>query len=194
MSTNRPSIANDMQPARYFVFMGVCGVGKSTIARAVSDMINGSFIEADTLHSPQNVKAMSAGKPLDDADRWPWLEAVCDAAISREPPVVIACSALKASYRNFIRDRLPNTVFLHLSGPRDLIRRRMEDRGSHFMSPDLLDSQLEILEPLDQSPFNHVLSIEDPRNEVVNQAASICKSHLTSGSQNGHEAIQPNQS
>lgn len=174
---------------RFFVFMGVCGVGKSTVAKAVADALDGTFVEADSLHSEENVKAMSEGRPLTDEERWPWLEAVCATALAETPPVTIACSALKARYREFIRSRLPGAVFVHLTGSPEVIRERMTAR-THFMSPAMLDSQLSILEPLDEGAGRHTLSIEETRNEVTEKAISICRSHLAAELQGGSEAAE----
>ncbi len=167
-------------PRRFFVVMGVCGVGKSTIAAAIAETIGGNMVESDALHSSENVEAMSNGRPLTDEQRWPWLHAVCDAALAHDAgePVVIACSALARRYRDLIRQRLPGVVFVHLQGDEDLIRTRLRERGPHFMAPGMLDSQLSVLEPTDDEFDCHELDIAGPLDAVAAQAVSICGSHL----------------
>lgn len=187
-----PRRIGDTAPARYFVFMGVCGVGKSTVGRAVADLLSGSFVEADTLHPAENVRAMAAGRPLSDEERWPWLEAVCDAARFKRPPVMIACSALKADYRGLIRSRLPDVVFLHLEGPRALVRERMLRRTAHFMPAALLDSQLAILEPPRGEARTHTLDIRGEQDEVVANAAAICRRYCAAQPQDAEGGVDEN--
>lgn len=166
------------EAARYFVFMGVSGVGKSTVATAMAARFGGSMIEADDLHSPDNIKAMSQGRPLTDAERWPWLRAVCRSAQDSAPPVMIACSALRLIYRDFIRSMLEDVVFLHLSGSQDLIHRRMAGRTSHFMPPAMLQSQISILEVPAGEPRCHSIDISGPQDDVIARAETICRQYL----------------
>ncbi len=127
------------------VVMGVAGSGKSTIAAALAAHWEIPYIEADSLHSQANVAKMAAGIPLTDADRWPWLAAVRQ-AMRAEPQAVIACSALKRSYRNSLRTA-GNVRFLDLVVDRDEVVRRVEERPAHFMHAAMIDSQFEALEP-----------------------------------------------
>jgi carbohydrate kinase (thermoresistant glucokinase family) len=130
------------------VVMGVSGSGKSTVGRAVADALGAPFVDGDDLHPAANVAKMAAGIPLTDADRVPWLRAVGRTlADGDDAGVVVACSALKRSYRDLIRDEAPGTVFAELDGPRELLQKRMI-RPGHFMPVSLLDSQLATLEPL----------------------------------------------
>ena len=183
------NLAGDV-PSRFFVFMGVCGAGKSTIAEAVASAISGDFLDADDLHPAANVAAMSEGRPLGDADRWPWLEAVCAAALTVDParPVAIACSALMRRYRDFMRARLSAAVFIHLHGSPVLIRERMTHRRSHFMSPAMLESQLAALEPPDDEPGCHNLNVDGPQDAVIAQAISICRRHIAATQQGAPKA------
>ncbi len=138
---------------RYIVVMGVSGCGKSSVAQAIAAALNGSFVEADLLHPAENVARMASGIPLEDAHRWGWLQAVADKAredmanAEGEKPVVIACSVLKRSYRDFLRDLLGELAIVYLEGSPELIRERMAAREGHFMPVGLLDSQFAILEP-----------------------------------------------
>ncbi len=134
------------------IVMGVSGVGKTTVARALADRIGGRYMEADAFHPPENIAAMAAGKPLTDGMRQPWLEALSDAmqqALTSQPdtPVVVACSALKRSYRDVLRANNPDAVVVYLAADPDVIRARITARTDHFMPPSLLDSQLSTLEP-----------------------------------------------
>ena len=129
------------------VIMGVSGSGKSTVGALLAERLGVPFADADELHPPENVAKMSAGQPLDDRDRWPWLAAVGDVlAVASGTGLVIACSALKRSYRDAIRDRAPETVFAYLHGDRELLGERLGMRVGHFMPGSLLDSQLATLE------------------------------------------------
>lgn len=131
------------------VVMGVSGSGKSTIGALVAAALAVPFVDGDSLHPLTNVEKMAAGRPLDDDDRWPWLRTVGRAlGDSRDDGLVVACSALKRSYRDAIRTEAPDVLFLHLDGDREVLARRLEGRSGHFMPPSLLDSQFAILEPL----------------------------------------------
>lgn len=181
-------------PANIFVFMGVCGVGKSTLAHAAAAATDGVFLEADALHPQANVKAMSDGRPLTDQERWPWLEAVCGAALASagDRPVMIACSALKRRYRDFMRARLPDPTFIHLRGSPQTIRARMADRQSHFMPPSLLESQIATLEATDGEPDCHTLKVDGALDAIAAQAIGICRRHIAATSQEAPSA--PNES
>ena len=158
----------------FVLVMGVCGVGKSTVGRAIAERSAGHFIEADDHHPEENIRLMSSGQPLSDADRWPWLDAIAHAASNTQDgaPVVIACSALKRSYRDFLREKLGHITVLHLSGPRDLIRQRMTSR-SHFMPPELLDSQLAALEELAPDEMGITMTIDQDPAKLVEWACNL---------------------
>ena len=137
-------------PVWHLVFMGVSGAGKSTAARAVQQRLGWDLAEGDDFHPAPNVAKMSAGRPLGDEDRWPWLESL--AAWTREhdgagTPTLMACSALKRSYRDVLRRGGEHTFFVHLHGDKGMMLERMGGR-EHFMPPSLLESQLDTLEPL----------------------------------------------
>ncbi len=133
----------------HVLVMGVCGTGKSSVAARLAAATGGALVEADDFHSEANVALMASGKPLTDADRWPWLDAIAEGALRAggEGPVAIACSALKRRYRDRLRARLGDLALVHLTGEPALIRERLEARRDHFMPPALLDSQLAELEP-----------------------------------------------
>jgi gluconokinase len=133
------------------VVMGVSGSGKSFIGTRLADALALPFIEGDQLHPEANVAKMSAGIPLTDEDRWPWLDRVGEAlkaATRNGGGAVAACSALKRTYRDRLREFAgPRLRFVFLSGSRDLLLQRMTARKHHFMPATLLDSQLQTLEP-----------------------------------------------
>jgi gluconokinase len=133
------------------VLMGVSGSGKSTVGRVLADQLGWTFVEADDYHPAANVEKMRGGTPLDDADRRPWLaalrERIADACRNGED-VVLACSALKHRYQDYLeQDDPPCVRYVYLAGSPELIRERLDARTGHFMDPGLLGSQFEILEP-----------------------------------------------
>ena len=128
------------------VVMGVSGSGKSHVGAALAHACGVDFVEGDGLHPAANIAKMSAGMPLDDTDRQPWLEAVAAAiAMRRGKGVVLACSALRRAYRDVLRGADPALRLLYLRVPHDELARRLRER-QHFMPASLLDSQLATLE------------------------------------------------
>jgi len=150
------------------VVMGVTGCGKTTIGIALAEALGIEFIDSDVLHSEANKKKMSSGIPLTDSDREPWLQEVSKALQSHES-IVVACSALKKSYRSTILAGAPTTKFVHLSGSQELIFARLSERSHHFMPIGLLDSQFQTLEHLDDTETGKVFEISKPVDQVVNE-------------------------
>jgi gluconokinase len=136
------------------VLMGVSGVGKTAVGTRLAEALGGSFAEGDDYHPPANVAKMESGVPLDDADRQPWLE-----TMSREigrwldagETVVLACSALKARYREILQGGHAGVRFVYLKGSKELIASRLQQRHGHYMPASLLDSQFEALEAPDDA-------------------------------------------
>lgn len=128
------------------VVMGVSGVGKTTIGRLVAERLAWRFIDADDHHPPANVAKMAAGIPLEDADRWPWLDAL-NQLLRKEENAVLACSALKESYRQRLVAGIAGTRIVFLDGSQALIASRLAARKHRYMPASLLDSQLAALEP-----------------------------------------------
>lgn len=125
--------------------MGVSGSGKSTIGAALARRLGWEFLDADEYHPPGNVAKMSAGTPLEDADRWPWLERL-NQELRRRADVVLACSALKESYRQALCRDLGCRI-VHLRGSFQLLSARMRERKHRYMPASLLESQFAALEP-----------------------------------------------
>ena len=149
------------------VVMGVTGCGKTTVGIALAESLGIEFIDSDVLHSEANKRKMSSGIPLTDSDREPWLQEVSKALQSHES-IVVACSALKKSYRSTILAGAPTTKFVHLSGSQALIFARLSERSHHFMPIGLLDSQFQTLEHLDDTETGKVFEISKPVNQIVN--------------------------
>jgi len=128
------------------VVMGVSGAGITINGEALARRLGWRFIDVDDYHPPENVAKMAAGTPLDDADRWPWLDNL-NRILQREKNAVIACSALKEAYRRRLTAGLSYYEIVYLHGTRKLIRSRMKARPHRYMPASLLDSQFAALEP-----------------------------------------------
>jgi gluconokinase len=124
--------------------MGVTGSGKSTVGRLLARRVHATFVDADDLHPAANVTKMSAGRPLDDADRAPWLRRVRD-ELAAADAVVVACSALKRDYRDVLREA-GGVVFVFLDVGPDVVADRVGGRRGHFMKTDMVASQFADLE------------------------------------------------
>ncbi|MGI9157035.1 MAG: gluconokinase, partial [Marmoricola sp.] len=130
------------------VVMGVSGSGKTTVGIPLAEALEAEFCEGDDLHPSENRAKMSAGTPLDDDDRRPWLDKVATWLAEQDGPAVVSCSALKRSYRDRIRRTAPDAWFLHLDGDPQLLAERQQARKGHFMPTSLMQSQLDTLQPL----------------------------------------------
>lgn len=161
------------------VVMGVTGAGKSTIGHALAVKLGTPFVDGDDLHPATNIAKMTAGIPLDDDDRWPWLDRVGTSLADAEADgggLVVACSALKLAYRDAIRRRAPRTIFVLLHASRDVLARNSAGRDGHFMPTSLLDSQLEILEPLTTGERGTIIDVDAPVAEVTEAAIRVVRS------------------
>lgn len=151
------------------IMMGVSGSGKSTIGAHLAARLGWRYEDGDAFHPASNIAKMHAGHPLTDEDRWPWLEAIAD-EIARQTAagqrIVIACSALKRSYRDVLMRGRDDVRIVYLKGSRELIAGRIQARKNHFMPSDLLDSQFAALQ--EPTPDEHVVTVTvDPPVEAI---------------------------
>ena len=158
------------EPPCALIVMGVSGSGKSTIAASLAERLNWTFEDGDRFHPASNVAKMSAGQPLTDMDRWPWLMAIAD-EIDRVclagKHAVIACSALKRAYRDVLVHGRSDVRMIFLNGTQALIARRLTQRKGHFMPPGLLESQFETLEPPEPGENPVTVSIDASVDAIV---------------------------
>lgn len=156
-------------PPSVIVIMGVSGSGKSTIGAKLAQSLEWDYLEGDSFHSAANVEKMTAGVPLTDQDRAPWLQAIGDAVQALRQDgrcVVVACSALKHSYRELLRIDPDTVAFVYLQADFALLEERMKGRRGHFMKVDMLKSQLETLEPPHDALY---VQASDPPEKLINQ-------------------------
>ena len=160
------------------VMMGVSGSGKTTIAKGVAARLGWDVLEGDAYHPRSNIEKMSHGIPLDDGDRLPWLQAIAqaiDAELAAGRSCVVACSALKRSYRDILLGPREDVVLVYLQGSHDLLTERMRGRTGHFMPPSLLDSQFATLEEPtpDEAPIT--VSVAPPPEQIVGRVIAALR-------------------
>ncbi len=137
------------EEVKVVILMGVSGCGKTEVGKILSEIIGGSFIEGDEFHPPANIQKMSQSIPLDDTDRKVWLKTLrvlIDKQLEQLGCSVLACSALKANYRNLLGCNDPRVKLVYLKGSQSLIKKRLVKRKEHYMKQTLLDSQFDTLE------------------------------------------------
>jgi gluconokinase len=157
-------------PLCALVVMGVSGSGKSTIAERLAARLGWRCEDGDKYHPPANVAKMSAGHPLTDEDRWPWLQAIADEidrTCKQGEHAVVACSALKRAYRDVLVHGRSDVRIVFLNGTQDLIATRLAARKGHFMPPGLLTSQFGTLEPPQPVERPITVSIDAPVDAIV---------------------------
>src|SRR5579871_2580143 len=162
--------------------MGVSGSGKSTIATALAGRLSWTFEDGDRFHPPSNIAKMSAGHPLTDEDRWPWLKAIAaeiDRMRAAGSHLVVGCSALKRAYRDILVHGRDDVRLVYLEGTQKLIADRLNERKGHFMPPGLLTSQFKTLEP--PTPDEHPIkvSIDATADAIVDDILHQLKSSPT---------------
>lgn len=159
------------------VVMGPAGVGKSTVGKALAAHLALPFIDGDDLHSTDAIAKMSAGNPLTDEDRAPWLEKVAH-SFDGGASAVVACSALAVRYRGIIRALAPDVFFVELDAGAELLAARMEYRDGHFMPTGLIESQLATLEHLGPNENGVRLDASWQLDELVEVAAVCARENL----------------
>ncbi len=155
--------------------MGVSGTGKTTVGELLAERLGLRFLEGDSFHPESNIAKMTAGHPLDDDDRRPWLQKLNALLVSHdaeETPVVLTCSSLKRAYRDLLRAGVRDEVyFVHLVADRDVLAERMASR-EHFMPASMLDSQLDTLEPLESDETGREFDVSVPVEKVVDEVVA----------------------
>jgi len=162
-----------MSQAQHLVVMGVSGSGKTTTAQILADRLNWPYAEADEFHPPANIQKMSAGTPLTDEDRWPWLHAIRDWLTEQTRagrPSIVTCSALRVAYRDVLREAEGRVRFVHLAGTIESIGDRLSGRSGHFMPTSLLPSQFQTLEPLTDAEDGVVVPVTVSPQSVADAA------------------------
>lgn len=163
---------------QHIIVMGVSGSGKSTTGEALASAMGWPFIEGDSFHPKANVEKMHAGIPLDDTDRQPWLETLA-AEIARNEAKgqssVLGCSSLKRRYRDILRSGAPRVRFLHVHGTKEVLAERLANRQGHFFPPELLNSQLAALEPLQADEDGVVIDMTLSPSRQTEEALRLLK-------------------
>jgi len=169
-----------MSSVKHFIVMGVAGCGKSSVSAMLAERVNATVIEADDLHGTENIEKMARGEALDDDDRWPWLSRVAKKMQTSTTPVFTSCSALRRVYRQYLLDNVGSPIgFIHLHTDRDVIAERMSNRTGHFMPLSLLDSQFQLLEPLQSDERGVTVDISQPLDKVVDDAMQYVSANET---------------
>ncbi|MEM6278338.1 MAG: gluconokinase, partial [Verrucomicrobiota bacterium] len=156
----------------FVVIMGVSGCGKTTIASRLAESLQGTYLEGDAFHTPENKAKMGAGVPLVDEDRWPWfnlLIAEAQKSIGSGSIPVLSCSALREAYREYLFHDFAEPKLVYLKGSFELIKARMDERDHEYMTSELLRSQFETLEEPVQAPHLLTLSIELSPEDLLTQ-------------------------
>jgi len=174
-------MAGSRRAPLHIVVMGVSATGKTTVGEGLAEELDCEFVEGDELHPPANIAKMTAGIPLTDEDRAPWLQAIAALVAAREAAgtsTVVTCSALKRSYRDVLRKAAP-TFFVHLEAPFEVLLARMGKRTKHFMPTTLLQTQFDDLEPLDDDEVGAAVDVTPPVDEVIEESVNAVRLHYT---------------
>jgi carbohydrate kinase (thermoresistant glucokinase family) len=147
--------------------MGVSGSGKSTVGAVLAQRLRVPFADADSLHPPANIAKMTAHEPLNDDDRYPWLDKVGEWLAAHPDGGVVSCSALKREYRDQLRTHCRRVEFLHLAGSPELIAGRIAARTGHFMPAELLRSQFQALEPLGADEAGVTVDVDQGVDAII---------------------------
>jgi gluconokinase len=181
-------------PPPLVVVMGVSGSGKTTVGAALAQRLRVPFADADDFHPKANIDKMSAGIPLTDEDRGPWLDTIgAWLAAHAEHGGVASCSALRRAYRDVLTAAAPSAYFLHLHGTPQVIAARVAGRPGHFMPAALVESQFATLEPLEADERGAVLDVDQPVDDLVTQSLDLLSNGSTTEPREltDPEAIRP---
>ncbi|TFD75878.1 gluconokinase [Cryobacterium psychrophilum] len=160
--------------------MGVQGCGKSTVGQRLGDALGMRFADGDDLHSAEARAKMAAGHPLIDADRIPWLTLIAHTiaeSVANGEPNVVACSALKRSYRDLLRSIVPTLVFVELFGDQALVAERLTHRNHEYMPAALIDSQFAALQPLAADEAGVRINLTNTPDDIVGLAVEFLQYH-----------------
>lgn len=164
---------SSFQRARLLIVCGVSASGKSSVGRALADRLGGEFVDGDDYHGQENIKKEAAGYPLDDDDRWLWLDRIGTDLATREGLMVCACSALRRVYRERLQSSSGEALlFVFLEGSRACIESRMASRSDHFMPISLLESQFQTLEAPGED--ENVIAVDVDHSNVEEVVTIIC--------------------
>lgn len=156
------------------IVMGVQGSGKSTIGTLLAERLEIPFVDGDTLHSPENVRLMASGHALTDEQRLPWLRSVGERLRhAGDAGVVMACSALKRSYRDLLRQHAPTLVTVYARGGMDLIHARITSRHHEYMPPSLLQSQFDALEERESDEAGITVDVAETPEQIVDRIVAF---------------------
>jgi gluconokinase len=154
---------------KFYVLMGVSGSGKTTVGKLLAERLGWTFYDADDFHSPASIAKMTAGSPLNDEDRAPWLESLHElisSSIKHNSPGVLACSALKDKYRQLLVSGIENIHIVYLKGDYAVIQQHMQARQGHYMKSEMIKSQFDVLE----EPENvSVMDVRRSPDEIVDK-------------------------
>ena len=161
----------------HIIVMGVSGSGKSTVGEKLAAALDLPFLEGDSLHPKANVDKMASGIPLQDEDRWPWLDTIGERLATAENGIIVSCSSLKKSYRERLRNASQGPLlFAFLDGSFDVLHEHMGHRTGHFMPVTMLESQLATLESPVGEPFVFRADVADPIEKIVAESLSWVQS------------------
>lgn len=161
----------------HIIVMGVSGSGKSTVGEKLAEALNLPFLEGDSLHPKSNVDKMASGIPLQDEDRWPWLDKIGERMAAAEQGLIVSCSSLKKSYRDRLRAAVGGQLaFVFLDGSFEVLHEHMGHRTGHFMPVTMLESQLATLESPVGEPLVFRADVVDPIEKIVAESLEWLRS------------------
>ncbi|CAN7460485.1 MULTISPECIES: gluconokinase [Brucella] len=161
----------------HIIVMGVSGSGKSTVGEKLAESLHLPFLEGDSLHPKSNVDKMASGIPLQDEDRWPWLDKIGERMAAAEQGLIVSCSSLKKSYRDRLRAAVSGQLaFVFLDGSFEVLHEHMGHRTGHFMPVTMLESQLATLESPVGEPLVFRVDVVDPIEEIVAESLEWLRS------------------